>query len=825
MKNLRSLLSGLFWTSLLIPAISHAQQPWSGIISPSRAANWSYAGVPGGIPDGSWTQCGSTIAAYGSASSYASPATIQNEINSCPTKEFVLLGAGDFYLSGGVNLKTGVVLRGSGANQTRIHVNATANCNGEGGIVCIVGSNTYSGSCVVGGPSWWTCPAGQYSGGYQYQANWTGGYVQGSNTITLDNVTGIVTNLTPIVLDQCDTGLAGSPGVENCTGVDGVITAATTYPGAGGRGYNVGDTGKINCTMGFGQCFGSGTATYSVSSVSGGAVTGLTITNGGNGYTYTSTNSTFGAPTLTTTTTGSGSGFEVQVTGITGYDNKGFFVCSIAIVCESEGPAGTARNGRSQSEVVMAASISGSGPYTVTLTRPLMHPNWVSGLAPQAWWGGSTITNAGVEDMLLDVSTLSASCVDINTASGVWIKGVACNTANFFHVLDWVATNFTIRDSYFYWTKYGSTTSYGIGSGGEIGNALFENNIIQGVVDPLNPAGTCTGCVFAYNYSVNQWDTASSFMFVSSPMHTAATDYILEEGNIGAGTNLDTIHGAHLANTFFRNYFDGLESNNGTMPMYNTTPAIIGAFSRYNNFLANVLGTPGYHTVYQCVPALASSPYCTADPNGGGGAGFHHIWDIAWSHTAQIDYNNTPPELNDTLTTTSLYRYGNYDVVNGAVQWNSSEVPTADPNFPNPVPSSNAFPSSFYNGVTAAFPNCGTGLSFWKNPTTGSCPPYPPIGPDVTGGDMGMCTGGTYQWSRALNSAQCAGGSFTASVDGGYGYSNPAMRCYLNQMAGPPDGTGSMLTFNRTSCYASDSSSGTALPAPPLNLNGTPVSH
>ena len=413
----------------------------------------------------------------------------------------------------------------------------------------------------------------------------------------------------------------------------------------------------------------------------------------------------------------------------------------------------------------------------------------------------------------MDVSAITGSCVVMQTAYRVWATGVACSTANFFHVLEYIVSNSLVSNSYFYWTKNAGTESYGVGSGGAVANSLYENNIIQGVVDPLNAAGSCAGCVFAYNFSVNDYDNATDYLFASSPMHASSTDYILEEGNIGAGNYEDMTHGPHFMNTLFRNYWTGYESNNGTMPLYSTIPVAVGAFSRYNNYLGNVLGTAGYHTVYECVPSSASEHYCSTDA--GTYPGSVHVWDVGFSNIAQIDYDNTPPTPNDLLTVSSLYRYGNYDVVHGTVQWNAFEVPTADPNFPNPVPGSNAFPSSFYNGVAGAFPSCGSGLAFWKNPTTGTCPPYPSVGPDVTNGDIGICTSGAYKWSRAINSSQCAGGSFTASVSGAYGNSNPAMRCYLNQMAGPPDGTGSMLTFNPAACYAADTGTSpvTATPA------------
>jgi len=825
MERALRFLSTLFWTTLLFSTISIAQQPWSGIISTARATNWSSAGLPGDVPpDSSWTQCGSTIAAYGSSSSYASASTIQTAINACGTDQYVLLGVGDFYLTDGVQLKSNMVLRGAGANQTRIHINGSLGCNGFQGLVCMLGSNTYSGYCMptIGGNTYnmWSCPSGDFTVGYQNTANWTGGYSQGSTTITLDNVTGIVVKQTPIVLDQCDVGFTGSSGVENCAGTDGVITSAGVWSGGGGSGYNVGDTGKIICSPNNGRCYGGYNATYQITAVSGGAVTGFTITNGGSGYTYSNVGfQGAGAPTIATS--GSGTGFQANITGVTGYDNSSIFPCGMEMICAVESDAGTSRPARSQQEVVVATAISGTGPYTVTISHPLMHPNWASGQSPQAWWGSSTITNAGVENMLLDVSDVTSSCVVETTAYDVWATGIACSTANFFHVFEYVTSNTLVANSYFYWTKDIGTESYGIGSAGAVGNALYENNIIQGVVDPLNADGSCAGCVFAYNFSVNEYDYASTYLFASSPMHAGSTDYILEEGNIGASFDGDSNHGPHFMNTLFRNYWNGYESNNGTMPQYTTIPVILQAYSRYNNFLANVLGTSGYHKYYQCEPSSSSTKTCSYY---GGYAGYLHIWDLGWSSVSQIDYSNSPATPDDTLTWSSLFRYGNYDVVNNTVQWNSSEVPTADPNFPNPVPSSNTFPSSFYNGITGAYPSCGTGLSFWMNPTTGTCPPYPSIGPDVTNGDIGICTSGTYQWSRALNSAQCAGGSFTASVNGGYGNSNPAMRCYLNQMSGPPDGTGSMLNFNPAACYASDADpTSPGAPAAPANLNGSVV--
>jgi hypothetical protein len=836
MKYQRCFLSVLFWISLSLPCFGQA---WNGIISTERAANWTYAGLPGDVPpDGAWTQSGSTIAACGSSGSPVSPSTcgITSALSSCGTNHYVLLAGtpsspADFYLNATISVPSNCVLRGGGANATRLHFanGGRYNCNGGTAVACLGTSNLYAGQCSA---SLWPCPNADWTN-VASTADWTANYSQGSTTITLDNITGITVNVTPIVLDQCDTGFTGSSGIEACTASTGAGAITSVTINGGGGGYALNDTGTIGCSNNFGLCYGaSPAAIYKVTSVSNGVVTGVSITSGGGGYTYNSTQgATYGGQNYVTTakTSGSGNGLQLFITGVASYDNNAIFTCAITMICTYESSANDSRSARSEQEVVLATAISGTGPYTVTLSRPIIAPDWAAARTPQAWWGSSgTETNAGIEDLELDQSAITgggcsnsgcAQAINVNNASKVWVTGVASNKANGFHLAATIVANMLIANNYFYWTANASVVSYGVGSQNAVGNSLFENNILQGIVDPLNAAAPCGGCVAAYNFSVNDFDTASTALFSSSPMHAAATNYILEEGNIGPSTQLDGVHGPHFMNTFFRNYFNGFESNNGTLPNNNTVPVIVNAFSRYNNFLANVLGTAGYHTVYQCVPSSSTQQYCSTDF--GSGPGYVHIWDIGFGDTSQRDFTNTPYfSPNDTLTASSFYRYGNYDVVNNSVQWNSSEVPTTDPNYPNPVPGSNNFPASFYNGVTTAHASCGTGLNFWNNPTTGTCPPYPPIGPDVTGGDIGMCTSGTYKWSRALTGNQCAGGSFNISVNGGFGNSNPAMRCYLNQMGGTPDGTGSMLSFNRASCYASDPSSG-MVPAPPTNLTVT----
>jgi hypothetical protein len=583
-----------------------------------------------------------------------------------------------------------------GANQTRLHFSANGNCNGWGANVCLEGSNTYSG------------------GGYT-QANWTSGYTQGTTSITLSSVTGIVTNLTPIVLDGCDTGYTGTTGSATCTG----------------------------------------------------------------------------SPE----------------------DNSNLYICEVQGTCSTDGSANTSRANRAQEEVVIATSITGSGPYTVTISPGLRNPNWAGISTPEAWWGSKTITTSGVENLLVDTSVDHSESFVLDTGYKLWLSGVASNYSNNYHVKNYITSHNQIQNSYFYWTVNAGTQSYGIG-GGNSGDLLLVNNIIQGVTDPLNFDAPCPGCVAAYNFSVNQYDTTLLYLFGMGSLHAAGQSYILWEGNIGDYADLDDVHGSHTMVTQFRNYWNGYESNNGTLPTDNTSAIHLAAYSRYMNVIANVLGTAGYHTTYQCVPATTTTSTC---PTGR----FHVAYDIGWSSNTQgsLDPGNSP---NDMRTAPTLLRWANWDVVTNAARfcgnssdpdWTStcastSEVPTGDPYYPNSIPTKGdtaagmpALPPSFHY---ASAPN------WWPTGTTA----WPPIGPDVSTGNIGECTSGTYKWSLALSSGQCAGGTFTPSVVGAHAVAIPAMACYLNTMSGPPNGTGSILNFNGSTCYGNG-------PATPTNLTGT----
>jgi hypothetical protein len=148
---------------LLFSTLSHGQS-WSGVLSSSRAINWSNAGLPATLPDGEttpnpWTpptrtactsaQAGTTVP----VASGASQSTISSALAACasanPNGSYLLLGSGSFSLNSGnwliYNLNN-VTLRGSGPMSTIVNISSGSSI-GVG-----AGGGTNSGA-VSGSPS------------------------------------------------------------------------------------------------------------------------------------------------------------------------------------------------------------------------------------------------------------------------------------------------------------------------------------------------------------------------------------------------------------------------------------------------------------------------------------------------------------------------------------------------------------------------------------------------------------------------------------------------------------------------------------------------
>ena len=158
----------------------------SGIIDVTRSANWSNAGIPGGIPNRA------TICATLNAG--AASADIDNAIASCPSGQVVFLNAGTYTLASGISFSghSNVTLRGAGPTQTILQFTGGDNCGGQGGDICAINN----------APSWEG--SAQVQPGGSNAASWTAGYAQGTTTLTLASIPSGVATGSVIILDQAN---------------------------------------------------------------------------------------------------------------------------------------------------------------------------------------------------------------------------------------------------------------------------------------------------------------------------------------------------------------------------------------------------------------------------------------------------------------------------------------------------------------------------------------------------------------------------------------------------------------------------------------------
>lgn len=648
----------------LVPQTAKGQL-WSGILPASRGQNWTTPGVVGGIPSASWRQCGATIAPFGTSGSPAAPTTIQNQISSCGANQYVLLGAGTFYLSRGITVTShnNIEIRGMGANQTFLVMSGIAGCQGIGASICFQSSDTHWKNGISNGP-----------------VNWTAGYSEGTTTIRLASVPHLKVGF-PIILDQLD---------------------------------DARDTG-------------------------------------------------------------------------------GIYVCQAAPTCSLQGNAGGAqRTGRDQVQIVTVTGCGGvttpgascSGRNVVVRISPgLYMPNWNNntvsgGPAPQAWWATNPILNIGVQDLSIDNTASEASgepCgVAFFNALNGWVQGVRDIDAHQAHVNVYTSARITIRNNYFFLTQSSVDQSYGLECD-TCSDVLMENNILQAVSGPLTINGACAGCVMGYNYDINNFYTGSSgYSNAMSNLHTAGVDSILYEGNIGPQIYGDNFHGTRNFATIFRNYLLGTQPvcwvSGGPKYFTSTLGACSNdltalsflSYSRFMNIIGNVLGTTGVQTTYQLNGTQAN----------------HSVYIFGGGLNA--------PDPN--VLATSM-RWGNVDDVTGFTTprfcgnssdtgWSTtcahtSEIPASPTNsaqipYEVPVPSlgdtgagQSPMPASFYYSSKP---------SWWPGGK-----PWPPIGPDVSSGNV--------------------------SGVGGHVYTIPAEDCYLNVMGGAANGTGGPYSFNAKTCY------------------------
>ena len=428
-------------------------------------------------------------------------------------------------------------------------------------------------------------------------------------------------------------------------------------------------------------------------------------------------------------------------------DTGGIYVCSARRSCVSQGSS-AGRKGRGQQQIVVVQAIDDN---KVAILPALYMPNWRSGQDPGAWWATTVAKLDGIEDLTVEsrvaVGPGGGSIVMFN-ALRCWIKGVRSIMPNDSGMLQaHVRLNETaqsvVRDSYFYGSDHGQQ-SYGI----EIfegSDNLIENNLFQHITASTVMNGPDVGSVIAYNYAIDDNYTGNRAQAPQwlQPMHVwheIGEAMELYEGNQGSGFQADNIHGTHHFGTYFRNHYFG-DIFNHPPKTDNTEIMHLWRYSRFFNLIGNVVGRVGYYDTYE-----GASPRAEFNVSG--------------------RPDNAIKAPDDTVTATSLMRWGNYDTVNGATRFDDAEVPTADPNFPNAIPATKTLPKSFYLA--------GQAPPWWSTPW--GTPAWPATGPDVSGGDVPGYAG--------------------------HAYRIPARLCYENAGIDSSYGNLGVRTFNAASYYA-----------------------
>ncbi len=311
-----------------------------------------------------------------------------------------------------------------------------------------------------------------------------------------------------------------------------------------------------------------------------------------------------------------------------------------------------------------------AGPYLAQVTRVTQPVTEWAGIEKLRISGG---TNPGYPGQM-------AGGIDISNAAYCWVKDVQSDGVGGMHVAMTGTYRCVVRDSYLHHSSnYGfGEDCYGIVLRCGAADNLIENNIVRYMNKPILMNVSGGGNVIAYNYADNSWATPPEWQEVNIDNHCSFPHMELIEGNLAPHVGASITHGNAGYLTYFRNYASTVFA---PPAVYGSTAAQTGNITALQfdtgdvgmNALGNVLGTSGVSSVYD---AYDSGPMS--------------IYELGGSTD---------------VSSTSLYRHGNYDTVNAATQW-------------APSVSTHALPPSLYLKQVPAW---------WP-----AASPWPWVGPDAS---------------------------------------------------------------------------------------------
>jgi hypothetical protein len=355
-------------------------------------------------------------------------------------------------------------------------------------------------------------------------------------------------------------------------------------------------------------------------------------------------------------------------------------------------------------------------------------------------WQTGQLRGVGIENLRITRSVTNLQhFVAFNNVHDSWIQGSGIVGGSEIdvgvHLIE--SRNVTIRQNWWGPLSGGgvfTTTSYGLAIS-TCSGCLIESNVFQNVESPIMLNQATVGSVIAYNYENTNGSFEGGFQ-----THEEGPTLNLYEGNSITKFWADFFHGNTVLNTHFRGHF------------YGGRGIDLSAYNRWYNAIGNVIVASTYQSVV------------TAGPH------FSRFDSVAFRLGYPSQNASTATEqgvASDAVVVSTFMRWGNF-ITSDGVRFQASEVPSGIALFPNPVPASQTLPPSFYY---ASRPVWWPAAKVW-----------PPIGPDVTGGNV--------------------------SGVGGHANTTPAQDCF--SAAG-----GNLVNFTPTTCYAQTAG---AVPAAPWNV-------
>lgn len=825
--ELSSLIRFVVFAFFMLPVAAHSQY-WAGILDPSRATDWTKAGIPGGIanytaicravgPSGLmawrantayglnakiadsngntemviaagssgssnpvWNKRNGGRTADGSVAWIMSPggtdtSNINAAISSCSGKsEVVQLQAGTYTITHGIVFNkdvnnytrpiSHVVLRGAGPDKTKLVFTSLGPCAGD---ICVMGSDGWKQAYTNfgGGGARWLGDNGTY-----------GSYAKGDNSIDVGAWTGTAPHVGSIIfLDQRNDSVGICPssgGIASCSGVSGATesgttaTITTTIP----HGYRVGECVGIGGVGGI-----HSTTAYNTVSNTSGSCDGysgwfrITAVPSNTSFQYTAPES--GLPA-------SGSGYvTADIGGLLVSNVHGATIAEDASQGRRCPPVTNAPNPacapgeislRSQMEIKRITSVKAGGEGNC----PAGHTCYtIDPPLEMPNWRPSqapAVWWAGSTDMWDGIEDLTYDLTNDGGGSGT--GGIRFTNAYDCWIKNVRAIN-VARNAV--WivnsARIDVLDSYFFGTKGSAANSYAIESF--GASDGLIQNNICQHVVACLMVGQDYGSVYGYNYMVDSHYYVPHYNMaMLSENHDFAAMNLFEGNDSPGVN------LDDFHGNGGVETSFRNR--IVGQDNpAKNNNLVPVHAT-AFNRALNFVGNILGTPGAqTAYQNTATRLPDHVVWSLGQPNLRPGNSRY------DSVMIKSLLRWGNYDVATGAVRWcgNSSspgwstvcdgrsEIATTAIKFisSNPVPSSTSLPASFY---LAKQP------SFWV--TSWGTPPWPAIGPDV------------------------ARGTAPDGV-GGYSYAIPAQLCFLNTSIDPAyqPSYPNVRFFNAAKCY------------------------